>query len=190
MLAVARQKTADVEWKHGFSEALPFDRETFDAVVSQFALMYFEDRLAAIREMVRVLRPGGRLVVAVWASLDRTPGYAALAGLLERLIGAQAADAVKAPFVMGDPDQLGRLFAEAGLPEVQISTPQGTARFPSLEAWMFTEIRGWTLADQIDDDQFNRLLAEARTSLQPFVTADGRVEFASPANIVTAVKPL
>jgi len=190
MLEVARQKAPDIEWKNGRAEALPFDRDTFDAVVSQFGLMYFEDRTAAIQEMVRVLCPGGMLAVAVWGSLDRTPGYAALAGLLHRLFGAKAAESLVAPFELGDPARLYRLFAEAGLPDAQITTLEGTARFPSIEAWMHTEIRGWTLADQIDDDQFERLLAEAQVSLRQFTTPDGRVEFPSPANIASAVKTL
>ena len=44
--------------------------------VSQFGLMFFEDRRAALAEMWRVLRPGGRLVVAVWDAAERSPGYA------------------------------------------------------------------------------------------------------------------
>ena len=81
-------------WRHGRAEELPFDDHTFDAVISQFGLMFFEDRQAAIREMFRVLRPGGRLAVAVWDSLENTPGYLAVTELLQRLFGAEAADAL------------------------------------------------------------------------------------------------
>lgn len=59
---------------------LPFDGDSFDAVVSQFGLMFFEDRPLALREMMRVLRPGGHLAVAVWDTLENTPGYTAMAG--------------------------------------------------------------------------------------------------------------
>jgi ubiquinone/menaquinone biosynthesis C-methylase UbiE len=73
MLAVARRKAPGIEWRHGAAESLPFDDAAFDVVVSQFGLMFFQDRTKAIGEMLRVLRPGGRLAVAVWDSLDRTP---------------------------------------------------------------------------------------------------------------------
>jgi ubiquinone/menaquinone biosynthesis C-methylase UbiE len=70
MLAVARRRAPAIEWKQGRAEALPLNSESFDAVVSQFGLMFFDDRRTALREMIRVLRPGGRMAVAVWGSLD------------------------------------------------------------------------------------------------------------------------
>jgi hypothetical protein len=50
---------------------------------------------------------------------------------------------------------------------------------------MYTDIRGWTLADMLDDAQFARLLEEAEKALRPFVGGDGSVAFAAPAHIVT-----
>jgi ubiquinone/menaquinone biosynthesis C-methylase UbiE len=66
MLAVARRLRPNIDWRHGDATDLPFADASYDVVVSQFALMYFPDRAAALREMVRVLRTGGRLAVAVW----------------------------------------------------------------------------------------------------------------------------
>lgn len=188
MLDVAREKDAAVDWRHGRAEALPFPDHTFDAVISQFGLMFFEDRAAAVAEMARTLRPGGRLAVAVWDALDNTPGYAAATDLLQRLFGDEAADALRAPFVLGDPDKLLALFDTPGLTELAVETLSGTARFPSLESWMYTDVKGWTLADLIDDSQFDLLQAEARQALSGFVAEDGRVSFAAPAHIVTAYK--
>ena len=103
MLAVARGKRGDVEWQMGRAEALPFTNASFDAVVSQFALMFVESKSDAIGEMLRVLRPGGgRLAVAVWDALDRVPGYLALMELLRELFGRNVADAMHAPFTLGD----------------------------------------------------------------------------------------
>ena len=189
MLAVARRKAPGLDWRQGRAEALPFEGESFDAVVSQFGLMFFEDRRAALREMVRVLRRGGRLAVAVWDALDRAPGYAALTGLLRRLFGDRAADALRAPFALGDPSALRSLFETADISSTALTTHKGTARFPSIKAWMYTEIKGWALAEMIDDARFERLLAEAEKVLRPFLTADGTVAFEAPAHIVTATKP-
>jgi len=187
MLAVARQKAPQIEWWLGPAEALPFEDNRFDAVVSQFSLMFFEEKKKALQEMVRVLRPGGRLAVAVWDSLDNTPAYAAVTALLKRLFGDEAANALRAPFSLGDPVLLQSLFTEANIPEAKIATIEGVARFPSIKAWVYTDIKGWTLADMIDDAQFEHLLTEAEKVLQPFVTPEGSVAFSSPAHIVTAV---
>jgi SAM-dependent methyltransferase len=189
MLAVARRKAPAVEWQLGRAEALPYENSSFDAVVSQFGLMFFEDRPAALREMLRVLRPGGGLAVAVWASLDQSPGYASLVDLSRRLFGEEVASALRAPFSLGDTRDLRALFAEAGVPSARIMTLTGTARFPSVESWIYTDVRGWTLADVLDDAQFDRLLGEAKVELGSFVTTDGTVVFDAPAHVATVTKP-
>ena len=186
MLAVARCKAPQLEWRQGRAEALPFETGTFDAVTSQFALMFFEDRPAALAEMRRVLRPGGRLAVAVWDAVEHSPGYAALIALLERLFGRRVAAALRAPFVLGDPTAVGALFAKAGMADAEIHTRPGTARFPSIESWVYTDVKGWTLADMLDEAQFTQLVAEADKALRPFVVRDGTVAFALPAHIVSA----
>ena len=60
MLAVARRRTPKVDWRRGHAEALPFGDRSFDVVTCQFGLMFFQDRAAGLRQMWRVLRPGGR----------------------------------------------------------------------------------------------------------------------------------
>jgi hypothetical protein len=149
--------------------------------------MFFEDQREAIHEMARVLRPGGWLAVAVWDALENTPGYFAMVELLQRLFGNQAADALRYPYNLGDKQVLRTLFASAGLPHVEITTLDGIAQFPSIEAWVYTDVKGWTLADMMDDEQYAHLLDEAERDLQPFVTAYG-VLFRAPAHIVSAVK--
>ena len=185
MLAMARRIAPAVEWKAGRAEQLPFADAGFDAVVSQFGLMFFDDRAQALREMRRVLKPGGRLAVAVWDRLENSPGYVAMAGLLERLFGRRIAGELHAPFALGDPEALRGLFAEAGLGKAKVATHAGTARFPSIEAWVRTDVKGWTLADLIDDDQYALLLREAAVALRRYAKVDGIVIFDAPALIVT-----
>lgn len=67
MLAVARERMpAEVELREGWAERLPFAEEQFDVVVSCNMFHYIQRPVDALREMRRVLRPGGRLVVTDW----------------------------------------------------------------------------------------------------------------------------
>lgn len=188
MLAVAR-RTVGVDWRQGAAERLPFEGESFDVVVSQFGLMFFVDRAAALSEMARVLEPNGRAAIAVWASLDENPGYAAMVNLLDRLFGKAVADALRAPFALGDRQLVADLVTCAGFRDVEVAQVAGTARFSSLEAWMHTDIRGWTLADRITDEEFVKLLEHACRDLAHFVGDDGEVAFAAPALVVTGCAP-
>ncbi len=189
MLAVARSKDPGIDWHEAPAEALPFDAEEFDAVLSQFGLMFFRDRNAAIREMLRVLRPGGRLVVAVWDSLESTPGYSGITQLLARLFGDEIADLLRAPYALGDAKALTDHLLEAGVKAPAVSPVRGEARFPSIRSWMHTDVRGWTLADKLDDAQFEELVAAAEEELGHLVSAEGTVRFDHPALIATATKP-
>jgi ubiquinone/menaquinone biosynthesis C-methylase UbiE len=188
MLQVARRKAPTIEWRQGPAEALPFDTHSFDAAICQFGLMFFADRRAALQEMIRVLRPGGHLVVAVWDSVENTPGYTEAITLMQRLFGAKVADALRAPFVLGDPQLLRALFTEAGIPNAKITAHQGTAHFPSIRSWMYTDIKGWTMADMVDDEQFELLCREAEQLFQRYLAADGSVSFSTPGYIITATK--
>lgn len=180
MLAVARRSHHEIAWTHGPAEHLPFADNTFDRVVSQFALMFFDDPAAGIEEMARVARPGGTVAVATWADASESPGYAAMIGLLQRLFGDAAADALSAPFTIGTEEALAALM-QPSLPHATVTRLDGTARFDSLEAWVHTDVRGWTLADMIDDDQYAELLAAATTDLAHLVGPDGSVTFPAPA---------
>lgn len=191
MLAVARRGAAGIRWCRADASHLPFPTGAFDVVVSQFGLMYFDDRIGGVAEMFRVLQSGGRLAVAVWGSLDATPAYAALHALLDRIAGQEAADALRVPFALGDPDDLGEIFARAGIPGAAIASPVGTGRFPDARAMVDAEIRGWLplVGITIDEARIVQLIEEAVDALQPFTAADGAIVFDAPAHIVTAAKP-
>lgn len=187
MLAVARRNHPAIEWHQGHAESLPFADACFDTVVSQFGMMFFDDRVAALREMQRVLRPGGRLAVAVCDALEHSPGYASLAALLDRLFGTPVGDAFRAPFVLGDAAALRALCAEAGLADAGIEQRPGSVRFASIDALVSTERAcAWTLGGLLDDTQFALLRREAHKTFAPFVDQGAGVVFDMPALLIVA----
>lgn len=190
MLAVAKRLAPAIDWREGTAESLPYETETFDAVISQFGLMFFQDRPAAVREMLRVLVPGGRMAVAVWESLDNSEAYSLEVALLERLAGPQAADALRAPFVLGERDGLFALFRDAGAVSVDVNSHRVTARFPSIRTMVEADLRGWlpVMGVTLTEKQIEIILTEAQDALGRYVMSNGTMEFDAPGHIVTAQK--
>ncbi len=186
MLIIARSKSSSVEWLNAPAEALPFEDDTFNCAVSQFGLMYFENQEIAIREMMRVLHPGGSLAVVVWDELEHNPGFAAENMLWQQVFGEEEGD--ESPNKLGDKIVLENLFKRSGVANVQITTHQRTARFESIESWIHTGAKGWTDDDAMSDDQLKLLLKTAEEELTSFRTAEGTVTFPTSAHIVTARK--
>jgi SAM-dependent methyltransferase len=191
MLSVAARVAPSIEWRQGAAEQIPYEDGSFNAVVSQFGLMFFSDRSAALREMVRVLTPGGHLAVAAFDSLDRSPGYAAFAAALSRVVGSHAADALRFPFALCNRGQLAALYTSAQVPSAEIATHEGTVRFPSVRAMVTADVKGWFPLAQIavNEDQFERLVAETEHDLGSFVGPSGAVKFPVSAHIVTWSRP-
>lgn len=190
MLEVAKSIEPSVVWQNGVAEALPFPDASFDAVVSQFGVMFFTDRLQAAEEMLRVLKDEGCFAVAVWDSLENSPAYAAEVALLDELAGTEAADALRAPFVLGDPVDVTDLFKAAGAEEIAVSSRTGTAEFPSVRALVGADLKGWLplRGIELSNELIERILTEAETVLRQFVTPTGTVVFDSPAHIISGRK--
>jgi SAM-dependent methyltransferase len=188
MLAVAARTEPNIEWRPGDAASLPFEDGRFDVVVSQFALMYFPDRGAALREMWRTLAPGGRLAVASWAAIDHARGYEILVAIAARQCGREAADVLAAPFVLGDQAGLGRLVVDSGISGAEVTLHEGSIRFPSVEAFIRIEVKGSPLADMLSDDAMRALAAESEHALGEFVVPSGEIMMPMDAHIVTASK--
>ncbi len=190
MLAIAENIEPEAAWHQGDAGALPFEDAGFDAVVSQFGLMFFPDRRAAIGEMLRVLRPGGRLAVAVWDALEASPVYPIEVDILDRMAGSAAAEALRAPFVLGDKEALAELFRSAGVEAVEVRTTVGEGRFPSVRSMVEADLRGWlpVMGVYLDDGLIEQILVEAEIAFDRFVADDGAMVFDSPAHIVTGRK--
>jgi ubiquinone/menaquinone biosynthesis C-methylase UbiE len=186
MLAVAQRLRPQIDWRQGDATKLPFDDSCFDAVVSQFGLMFFPDRVAALREMWRVLAPRGRLAVAVCAPIVHSEGYTVFAGILRRNAGNGAAAMVESYFASGDAAQLQELCKAAGIAGVNIMTREGWARFASIDDLLRIEIKGSPLANLIDETSYQKVLKAARQELRDFCDAQGRVCIRLNATIVAA----
>lgn len=175
MLGAARNSFGleghDVEWIEGRAEALPFPGGSFDVVLCQFALMFFEDRHAALSEMHRVLDDDGRLGISVWQEKEWHPFYETLHDVIRWHLGTSGVGDI---FAMGDAEQLRSLVSAAGFHTISIRSMSMTARFPDPEGFLAGEIE----ADTASVPSMQGLSPEGRRALVTQIRDDMRAALA------------
>lgn len=132
MLRIAASKPAvdPVEYVAASAMALPFSDSSFDAILCQFGLMFLPDRIKALAEFRRTLRPRGRLAFAVWGQPER----AAFAGFPAEALSEQLPDLKQEllrPFSLSDPNELRALLTAAEFKKVDVVEEARVAQFDS-----------------------------------------------------------
>lgn len=189
MLAVARRVCPDIDFRHGDATALPFPDASFDAALCQMALMFFPDPAKALREMARVVKPGGRLALLVPAALPNQPAFAPFVEMAARQAGAEAMSLLSAYFACGDLNGLTSMVAKVGLEITSAQTQTGTYRAASVDAFVTTEVESTPLRTRISEKTYQHIRSDAYDVLAPFTTADGRIEAPFNCNLVSARHP-
>lgn len=190
MLAVARAAEPGIDWREGNAGALPLrDGERFDRVLCHQGLQFFPDKPAAVREMRRAMDRGGRLIVAVWRSLEETPFFRELHQVAERRLGSF----VDRRHSFGDRTELERFIAEAGFEDIRVESHTRTIRFA--ESSMFVRLNSNALvgmsaaASTMTDDERARLrdlIAEDAAEVFRQYTDGEGLAFELGANVATA----
>jgi SAM-dependent methyltransferase len=135
LLAIARARIPAADVREGDLELLPFADSSFDAVTAVNSIFYAEDMVAAMRELSRVVRPGGRVVVTAWGPPDRCEFLSAVMPLVAPLMpppppGAQPPK----PGALSEPGALAAFVERAGLRIVDKGETTCPFVFPNTEA--------------------------------------------------------
>lgn len=177
MLAVARSLTPSgttITWVEGSAVAMDLSDASFDVIVCQQGFQFFPDQPAALREMHRVLVPGGRVLLSVWKSAG--PYNIAVGDALERHVDAETATRYRASRVVPSAEELYRLFVDAGFHGVQICPHVMTIRVPAVEAFVLCHLAATPVAGAVaalGDEQRAALAGQVRLALQPYADGEG-----------------
>jgi SAM-dependent methyltransferase len=134
MLAYAAAKFGPddaVEWKQADATSLPFADASFDAVVCQFGLMFVPDKLAALREVHRVLVPGGSFVFNVWDSIDKNELAQISHETVSTFFEHDPPTFYQVPFGLYEQELIVNLLDDAGFRDSHISILAKTGMSPS-----------------------------------------------------------
>ena len=163
MLAVAREATASdvsIGWHEAPAEAMPLPDESFDVVLCSMGLQFFSVRGAGLREMRRVLVPGGRLLATLPGPAP--PPLKAMAEALSRHVGPESASFVRAVFSLHDPDEIRALAAGAGLDAVEVVSERVALRLPPPADFLWQYVHSTPMAAALARVEEERLEALER----------------------------
>jgi SAM-dependent methyltransferase len=186
MTAIAATRGAELGLENVAVRRLEIERieepdASYDAVLCREGLMFALEPGRAVAEIRRVLRPGGRAVVAVWATRERNPWLGLLMDAVSAQIGAPVPPpGIPGPFALGDAGDLRRLFDDAGLADVHVgalSVPLRTASFD--EWWGRTSALAGPLSAilaSMPEEGVHALRERARAAVRPYETAAGGLD--------------
>jgi SAM-dependent methyltransferase len=144
LLAIARERLPGADLRQGDLEALPFDDASFDAVTAVNSIFYAADIAAAMRELSRVVQPGGRVVITAWGPPERCEFLSSLMRAVGPLMpppppGAPAGG----PGALAAPGALAGVLAQAGLRPVDEGEVSCPFVFPNAEiSWRANSAAG------------------------------------------------
>ncbi len=198
MLEGARARAAqldltNIEFQVWNAEWIDLPVASVDAVLCRWGYMLMADPLAALIETRRVLRPGGRVALAVWDALAANPwALAPRMELLERGLAqppAESTEYTPGPFGLGDRERLHALLGEAGFTEIVVEAIDVAQRHPSFESFWETmldisrELHDLVLAQPAAE--IEEIEASLVGRLAPYVSPDGALEI--PGRSLVAV---
>lgn len=189
-----RRGLKNITFKQCSAQSLPFESQSFDAVVCRLGAMFFPDPVAALREMLRVTKHDGVISLAVWGKSELNPFSYAITSVVGRYfeVTAEADPNTPGAFRFAEPGSLARILAEAGAVDIKERVLKFNIAAPiSLEQfWEMRSETSGTLREKLatlPTSQAELLAKEAKQAVSEFFSNTG-MSIPAQMIIVTAHK--
>jgi len=168
---------------------------SYDVVLCREGLMFALDPATACAEIARVLRPGGRVSIAVWGPRERNPWLGLVFDAVSAEVGMPLPPpGLPGPFALSDADRLAGLLAGAGLADVSVGELEAPVRTGSFEEWWTrtTALAGPLagLLAALPAETSDGIVQRLRESCAPYATASGGLEIPGVTLLASARRPL
>jgi SAM-dependent methyltransferase len=183
MTSIAAQRAAARGLTNVTTEVLDLEQidqpdDSYDVVLCREGLMLAVDPAAAAREIRRVLRPGGRVALAVWGPRDRNPWLGAVLDSVSAQLGAPIPPpGIPGPFALEDAGRLASILEGAELADVAVSELEVPLKIGSFDEWWArtTALAGplAKMLESLHPDAAQELRARAQEASKPYETAEG-----------------
>ncbi len=173
-----REKLSRIQFQHMTAEKLAFPDSAFDKVLCRFGVMLFEDSLQGLKQMQRVLKPGGRFALAVWSTPETMPTLRWAYQVFQGRIPADKYPPLPKVTSLGLSGVLDNMLGQAGFCDYTIRPVTFHYRFPSFDDY-------WNVVEQSDilkmqydvlpENQRSIIRAEIAALAHAFIGKDGLV---------------
>lgn len=167
-----KRKAGNIVYQRMDAEALDFEEEQFDASLCGLGLMYIPDPVQSLKEMNRVLKPGGRTVIAIWGERKKC-GWADIFPIVDKRV---ASDVCPLFFQQGTRNTLESSMKQAGFGDVLLERLSVDLSYPSEEIAITAAFAGGPVAlayQKFDEQTRNEAHAEYLDSISDYRNGNG-----------------
>lgn len=164
--------SSNIQFQRMDAENLDFEKNRFDAVICSLGLMYFPFPAKALKEMHRVLKPGGRAAVAIWGE-RKNCGWAELFPIVDRHVASEVCPMF---FQQGTGDTIRHSLKSAGFDQIRIERIKVSLNYPDEKTTLMAAFDGGAVAlayQKFDDQTKEEIHQEYLDSIAPFRNGEG-----------------